>query len=172
MANEAQTPNFWDAMVMQPVLTQAERVMRDKFVDEYLMDFNALAAAIRIGFLRSVANEYATQLMDDPYVQQQIAKKQAELEANPKDAVRRRKRLTEMALYREAHYHGPGSSHAARVSALAKLASIYDMDAPTKIEQKVTHRGGIMVIPAIANLDDWEKAAQASQTKLVEDARV
>lgn len=170
MANE--TPNFWDEMVMQPVLSQAERAMRDKFVDEYLTDFNALAAAIRIGFLRSVAGEYSQQLMDDPYVNKQISKKQAELEANPKEAVRRRKRLTEMALYREAHYHGPGSSHAARVSALAKLVSVYDMDAPTKIEQKITHRGGVMVIPAIANLDDWEKAAQQSQTKLVEDARI
>lgn len=171
MANEAPGPDFWNEMVMQPALSQAEIALRNKFVDEYLTDFDALAAAIRIGFLRSVAEEYAQQLIQDPYVQQQISKRQAELEANPKEAAKRRRRLTEMALYREAHYKGPGSSHAARVSALAKLAAIYDMDAPTRIEKKVTHRGGVMMIPVIASLDEWEKAAQNSQQRLVDEAR-
>lgn len=73
---------------------------------------------------------------------------------------------------REAHYRGPGSSHAARVAALGKLASIRDMDAPTKIKADLSMRGGVMMIPAIANLEDWEKAAQASQSSLQEDAKL
>lgn len=171
MANDTPGQNFWDELVMQPVLSQAEKALRDKFVDEYLLDFDSYAAALRVGFLKSVANEYASQFMEDVYVRQRIMQRQTQTEASPKEATKMRRRLTEMALLREANYRGEGASHSARVSALAKLASIYDMDAPLKTKSEITHRGGVMMIPAIANLDDWEKAAQASQQQLVDEAR-
>lgn len=161
----------WDQLIQQPILTEAERALRDKFVAEYLFDFNPEAAAIRIGFMSSVAGDFAQQLIADPYVARQIADKQRQADSDPKAAKRQRMRTVEMALLREAHYHGGDSSHAARISALAKLAVIYGMDAPTKIEQKVTHRGGVMVIPAIANVQEWQRAAQASQQRLIEEAQ-
>lgn len=41
-------------------------------------------------------------------------------------------------LFREAEYRGYGSSPAARVTALSKLATIYGLDAPIKAETTVT----------------------------------
>lgn len=46
------------------------------------------------------------------------------------------------------------------------------MDAPTKIKSEVALRGGVMMVPGIANLEDWEKAAQASQTQLQEGSNL
>jgi hypothetical protein len=69
-------------------------------------------------------------------------------------------------LMREAHYRGPGSSHAARVAALARLAAIYDLEAPKKTKIDIEHRGGVMRAPGVANLEDWEAAAVASQEAL------
>lgn len=172
MAEPSAVPNFFDDLVMQPLLSEAEKAMRNKFVDEYLLDYDAYAAAVRVGFLSSIAPDYATQLMGDPYVRQRISARQTEQEENPKEAARKRKKLTEAALLREASYHGPGASHGARVSALAKLASIYDMDAAIKTKSEITmHRGGVMMIPAIANLDEWEKAASGSQERLIAEAQ-
>lgn len=152
------------------VLTDREKALRDLFVEHYLVDFNATLAAQRCGFEREFAIEYARKFLEEPYVQQRILQLKfasvdpAKLEAYNKT------RITN-ALLAEAHYRGPGSSHAARVSALAKLAAIHGMETPKKIEATIKHRGGVMAIPAIANIDDWEAAAAASQEQLVKDAK-
>jgi hypothetical protein len=49
--------------------------------------------------------------------------------------------------------------------------SVYGMDAPTRIKQEVEHRGGVMMVPVIASMDDWERTAVASQVALAEAAR-
>lgn len=171
MADNTNEGSLFDALVMQSALSPVEKDLRDKFVTQYLVDYDAWAATIRCGFLRSVAVEYAGQLMQDPYVQRELARKQLEESADPKATAKLKKRQTEAALLREAHYKGVGSSHAARVSALAKLCNIYDMDGATKITANVVHRGGVMLVPAIASVDEWEKAAASSQDKLIQDAR-
>ena len=53
---------------------------------------------------------------------------------------------------------------------VSKLCNIYDMDGATKVKSEVTHKGGVMMVPAIANMEQWEKEAQASQLKLVESS--
>lgn len=164
-------PQYWDASVMQSELSPAEKDLRDRFVDQYLIDMDAIAAAMRIGFMRRVAFTYSQQLMDEPYVLQRITDKQRTAVENPKEAQKSRKADIEASLWREAHYRGPDASHSARVSALAKLCNINDMDGTTKVKSDVTHRGGVMLVPAIASIDDWEKAATASQEKLISEAR-
>ncbi len=74
-----------------------------------------------------------------------------------------------MALMKEAH--NQFNSGAARVAALAKLMSHYGMDAPAKTQNEHLHRGGVMMVPAIADINDWELAATNSQTRLVQEAR-
>ena len=39
-----------------------------------------------------------------------------------------------------------------------------------KVEQTVQHRGGVMMVPGIANIEDWEAQAMASQEKLTHEA--
>lgn len=161
---------YWDPLVMQQELSPAEKQLRDTFVGEYLKDYDAWAAAVRTGYLRTVAHDYAALLMQEPYVQREIERRRALLPENPKDVVRNEQHIVKQRLFQEAHYKGPGSSHSARVSALAKLCNILDMDGTTKVKSEITHKGGVMMVPAIASIDDWEKQAAASQDKLIESS--
>ena len=163
---------FWAEEAMSQNLSAKERELRDKFVEEYLIDFDQTAAAIRIGFSASFAQTYAEKFMTEPYVRKKISDMQTAMAEDEKIEADLDRRRIRAALMREAHYRGPGSSHSARVSALAKLATIRDMDAPTKIKADLSLRGGVMMVPAIANLEEWEKAAQASQTNLQKDSNL
>lgn len=168
----SETGSFWaDGMVDPNSLSKAERELRDRFVIEYLVDFDAYAAAIRIGFSASFASGYAQNFMDEPYVRQRISQMQRE-QGDPKEETDSTKRQIRAALLREAHYRGPGSSHAARVAALAKLMSLYDMDSALKTKNETTLRGGVMEVPAIANVEAWQAAATASQGQLQQDSEV
>lgn len=163
---------FWAEEAMSQNLSAKERELRDKFVEEYLIDFDQTAAAIRIGFSASFAQTYAEKFMTEPYVRKKISDMQTAMAEDEKIEADLDRRRIRAALMREAHYRGPGSSHAARVAALGKLATIRDMDAPTKIKADLSLRGGVMMVPAIANLEEWEKAAQASQTDLQESSNL
>jgi hypothetical protein len=163
---------FWIKEGMAKELSASEKELRDKFVEQYIFDFDRVAAALRIGFLPSFALEWSQKFLDEPYVRLKIAealKAKAEDEAVEDAETKRRIRAS---LLREANYRGAGSSHAARVGALSKLSSLYGMDAPIKTNQEITHRGGVMAVPGIADASAWEDAAQASQTKLRTDSEV
>lgn len=158
---------FWDPLVMQQELSPQEKQLRDNFVTEYLKDCNSWAAAIRAGYVRTVAHEYAALLMQEPYVQREIARRRAEIPDDPKAKRKQRQHDVEELLWELAHYSGPGASHSARVAAAAKLCNIYDMDGTTKVQSEITHKGGVMLVPAIASVEDWEKAAAQAQDALI-----
>lgn len=156
---------------MMPEMSEREKALRDLFVREYLQDYNAYAACLRCGFMRSFAEDYAKKFMAEPYVRQQLQVMQ-HVEGNEADLAQYNRRRIYNALMKEAHYNGPGSSQAARIAALSKLASIEGMDKPVKPEDNPTiHRGGVMRIPDIADVTEWEEVAVSTQTKLVTDAR-
>lgn len=158
---------YWDPLVMQQELTPAEKQLRDAFVTEYLKDLDSWAAAVRVGYLRAVAHDYASLLMQEPYVQREIERRRAEIPANPKEDDKTERHRVRQWLVEEARYKGPGSSHSARVSALTKLCNVLDMDGATKSKVEVTHKGGVMLVPAIASLEDWEKQAAKAQDALI-----
>lgn len=162
------TGDSWTWAMMEPELNEQERALRDLFVDEFLVDYSPLNAARRCGFSNGFAEDWGKKLHSESYVQRQIAAKQA-MDLDPDKLAEYDKKRIRAALMREAHAaYNSGSS---RVAALGRLMSLYGMDAPTKIQSEVEHRGGVMMVPAIASLDDWEKVAMASQQKLSEDAR-
>lgn len=167
-----ETAGFWTQEALSQELSRSERELRDKFVSEYLLDYDQTAAAIRVGFAASFAQTYAEKFMTEPYVRKKITEMQNALAEDEKLEAELDRRRIRAGLMREAHYRGPGSSHAARVAALGKLASIRDMDAPLKVKSDVTHRGGVMMVPGIASLEEWEKAAQASQGDLQKDSNL
>lgn len=150
-------------------MSPREKALRDLFVSEYLIDYDQVKAAQRCGFALQFAIEYGRKFMEEPYVQRRINevrfKKIDERELEDYDKARIR-----TALMAEAHNRGPGSSHSARVSALSKLAALYGMEAPKKIDANVNHRGGVMAVPGIAALDEWEQQASASQDELTRHA--
>lgn len=158
-----------DAIPITDDLNPREKALRDLFVSEYLVDYDAVRACQRCGFVHQFAIDFARKFMEEPYVQQQLnaVKFQNVPEQAMADYDKKRIRTGLMA---EAHYRGPGSSHSGRVAALGKLASLYGMDAPKKSEQTIINRGGVMAVPGIAALDDWEAAASASQDALIKHA--
>lgn len=153
----------------EPEMSVREKALRDCFVAEYLVDYDAVCACLRIGFNNQFAKEFAIKLMAEPYVQKRINEVRFQ-DIPEKDLEAYNKKRIASKLMQEAHYMGPGSSHAARVAALSKLAALNNMEPAKKVDATVNHRGGVMAVPGIAKLDDWEKAASASQDTLVAHA--
>ena len=120
-------------------LTESERQLRDRFVKQYLEDYDQVQAAIRCGFSASYAKDYAARFMAEPYTLNRISEASKEMGAVT-DEDKHRLRIV-ASLYREANYHGHGSSHGGRVSALSQLSKILGIEAPVKTDVKVTGIG-------------------------------
>lgn len=161
------TGGFWDTQVMESGLSSKEQELRDLFVEQYFYDFDPVAAALRVGFLPSVANTYARQFMNEGYVLRQIEKHRTQTPENEDAQMERDQQLVFNTL-RQAAMNGPFAS---RVQAAAKLGSFRGMDAIIKTQNDHLHRGGVMLVPNITDVGEWEKAAQASQQKLVEETQ-
>lgn len=129
MAGEQPGMSFWNDLILQPALSPHEKQLRDRFVNEYLVDYDAWAACVRVGFIKSVAMTYASELMEDPYVRREISRLEKErvvTAADEKGKATMHSQLESWYL-REANYRGPGASHAARISALNSLAKIHKL---------------------------------------------
>ena len=160
-----------DSPIEEPTytLTLSPRAkdLRDRFVTEYMTDYESTAAAIRCGYPHNIAREYGNRLLQDTYVLQQIRIKETTPVKTEEDEEQMKKRIM-TGLLREANYRGPGCSQSARVAALSKLASMHGMDAP--IKQEISTDGnlaGVMVIPGLMTPEQWELAAAAQQEALV-----
>jgi len=158
---------YWDPLLMQQTLSPHEKELRDTFVKEYLKDYNVYDAAIRVGYIKEIAAQYGAQLIQDTYVQREIARLQVIRPTNQKEQDLIDIHMVRQRLWMEGCRTGPGTSHAARVMALSQLKNLLGADGTKKVQKTVTHRGGVMMVPAIANVDEWEKAASKSQDKLI-----
>lgn len=154
---------------MEPELTEREKELRNKFVDEYLVDYNGFKAAQRVGFQAAFAKDYALKFLSESYVAQRI--KAVEHAKTDPVAVEKYNKERVIATLIEV-MTCDWAKHSARVAASAKLAAIYGMDKPVETKNEHTHKGGVLMVPAIANLDDWEAVAKASQAKLAADVRL
>lgn len=146
----------------QAPLQPQEMQLRDAFVEEYLRDNDPLMAVLRLGFSKEVAQDFSHEFMFCGYVQRKIAERQQELFSQDRDQVAEQMFPFIVAgLRKEARYFGPGSAQSARVAAFSKLSSMLGIDAPTKTE--VAHSGGVVMVPGIASLGEWEDIAMTSQ---------
>lgn len=144
-----------------------ERVLRTTFVQEYLFDFDATAAACRCGYsderfglAPSDAELAARKLMAEPVVRRLIKEY----------ALTQAQELTEQQIrflvMREAANHSVTGSPAARQASQKLLVELTKKN-PTGDEGTV--KGGIMAVPArFASDSDWERRALDSQQKLKE----
>jgi phage terminase small subunit len=111
-----------DPRQLEQPLTEQERLLRDHFVAEYLKDFNAYQACIRLGFQASFALEWATRLFNDGYVQRQIQHMTRTRKVNDEEA----KVLLENELLRIAQC----GSDTARVSAIREFNAMKGWSKP------------------------------------------
>lgn len=159
--------NWFKPDVMEGLMSKDDILIRDKFVTEYIVDYDGFNACLRMGFLHSVASTYAEQFLKEGYVQRGIAAAQRQQVRDPSDQLKADRELTLNTL-REAMQRGP---YASRVAAAAKFSAILGLDAPIKTQNEHMHRGGVMRVPEIANVEDWEAEAVSSQEKLVEETQ-
>lgn len=127
MPSEPTGMRFWDERVLQPALSPTERELRDRFVEQYLIDYSPYGACLRVGFVKSVAIQYSAELMDDPYVARQIAIRERAKAANPEVEKLERARMVEALLIKEATNTSGEAKHSARVTALGLLAKMYKL---------------------------------------------
>lgn len=153
--------------------TADERALRDLFCIEFLVDFDQIKAAQRCGFNLQFAIEYARKFMEEPYVIQRINQLQRLQPRDEEEMLKYNKRRVVEQMLREAHYDGPGSSQAARVAALKALADMWGMGSAAQARAGAGGgaglAGGVMVVPEIANVDDWENQATQNQRALRND---
>ncbi len=114
-------------------LTKQEKALRQRFVAEYLADYDSVGAAIRLGYQEAFAQQYAKQFLTEPYTLKLIREKEAEFGILTEDDQHRKKIVA--GLYREAHSRF--NSGSARVAALTQLAKIIGIEAPVKTQQEV-----------------------------------
>lgn len=152
----------WAEGIIVEDLSPEEKNVRDVFVRQYLYDYDSRAAVVRVGFSANYAEYYAEKFMSEPYVLRRILdqeQRQSHIEVTKKA-----KALVIRRLHEQANYKGPGASHAARITALSKLAQLYDMEPEKKFD--VSASSGVMVVPAMQSPKDWGEVAKDSQTKL------
>jgi phage terminase small subunit len=113
-------------------LTNAEKALRDRFVEEYVIDFSSQNAATRIGYSADYAYDMARKFMLEPYVLQKIKEVKARAGLIT-DLDQHRVRLQEM-LYTEAQI---GRN---KVAAINSLKDMLGLNAPTKQSVTVTSK--------------------------------
>jgi phage terminase small subunit len=113
-------------------LTNAEKALRDRFVNEYVVDFSAQNAATRIGYSADYAYDMARKFMQEPYVLQKIKEAKAE-SGMLTDTDEHKRRIQEM-LYTEAAI---GRN---KVAALNSLKDLLGLNAPTTQRVEVTNK--------------------------------
>ena len=162
--------------VYAPVLSLSEMALRDRFVVEYLVDYDGLKAAIRIGYSYSFAKQFSTQFLNEPYVLNKIKQGEVSPEIEFDEGDQRKKIV--VALWREANNLGAGSSQSARVAALSKLSAFYGMDAPVKSVRELTGKdgapigAGVFVVPGLVTAEEWAKQAELQQSDLIKPDKV
>lgn len=148
--------------------TAREKALRDYFVEQYLIDYNAQSAAVRVGYNKSMAKEFAAKFMAEPYVLREIQRREGVVDpTKPDDKEAARKKIM-AGLLREANFFGPGSSQAARVAALSKLAQLHEMEPKFKqVEEDDDKLKGVIVIPGLMTEEQWMEVAAKQQDSLV-----
>jgi len=127
----AQVINFADFLDHEP--TPQQKALWDKFIVEYMKDFNPLEACLRIGFNLTFAQEYSRIFMGQPYVQQKIMERKLE-PIDEKGHIDKVKSLIEATLM-ECMQNG---QPATRVVAAKTLAGIHGLDqAPDRSNEEL-----------------------------------
>lgn len=145
-------------------MTPAERLLRERFANEYIMDFDATAAARRVGFTGPSAVEAGRKLMEEVVTNRLIAERIRAYDPAKDISLGR----VIAGLVEEATSKGVGTSHSARVAAWMGIAKVVGMGEANKSETNV-NLGGVMVVPPTPSIEEWEKMAVDSQAKLKAD---
>lgn len=160
----------WTWATMEPEPTDDERKLYDLFVQQYLLDGSTTLAASRCGFQAGFAEEWGKELFRKSYVQRQIvALGQLRKQDTQQDA--EYDHSMSISVLRSIATN-PMARESARVAAVRQIAAMRGFNAPIKTQNDDGARGGLVFLPGVISLDEWEAEARASQDALAEASRV
>jgi hypothetical protein len=169
MASNDPGVDSWTWAAMEPDPSASEKELLDRFCIEMLVDGDPVRAASRCGFQAGFAEEYGKTFYAKSYVQRRL---RALREEQPADEVLEENYLRRAAIRRcydvLTNKYSKGSDV---VRASAQLDNMFGWSATARRATANTLQSGVMVIP-LATMDEWEAAAQASQSKLIEESKV
>lgn len=111
-------------------LNDNEVRVRELFITQYMREFDAVEAALRMGYGHELCKSVAAQFMQDAYVLNRIEQERDKLGIS--DENEEHKRRIVAGLYREAN--NKKNSGGARVSAWTQLSKILGLEAPVKTD--------------------------------------
>lgn len=111
-------PANLDERMFEWDLDEAQKMLRDQFVDEYLKDYDPFRAAIRCKFSGPFAVEWSKRFMLEGYVQRRIM----EITRKQRDLSDEEERLAHMENMRALSYNADTSS--ARIAAGKEFAEM------------------------------------------------
>ncbi len=163
----------WDAPEPAeiPDLTDTEIALRRMFVKEYYVDHNWTNAAIRCGFLRENAEIYARRFRNEPFVQNLMKEHLKTLTLDNEEYAAELERNVINTLARESNNFGAGATAVSRINAATNLGKLMNMEPDKNVNLNQQVSGGVMMVPAIADVTDWENVASESQQQLVTDTQ-
>jgi hypothetical protein len=143
----------------------ARATLEEKFIAEFLIDRDPIAAALRAGVARVTVKSQTRKWLRDPSVIARIDAETMKLKAE--DMIKPQWVIAKFQEVASSRFSSPS----AKTSALRELASIAKMyPEKGKGEQDDTPRG-VVLVPADASLENWEKAALKQQKALKSDVR-
>lgn len=155
-----------DSAFAQQGLSDNDILLRKEFAKLFCDTHNAITACKELGLALPYVEDWARTFMGCAVTRSFIKEEQAyrATEEGLKDA--HAEVYTQLRAL--GNYIGPGTSHSARVTAWVQYGKFLGMDQPTKTEAEVVHKGGVMLVPALTNPDEWSQLAALSQTALKE----
>jgi hypothetical protein len=111
-----------------PTLADHEIRLREKFISQYVLDFDQYQAALRIGYQSTTALQMAQTFMQCGYVSARLEEERARLGICTEIEIHRHRIVS--GLYRVANSKKVTAS--AQVSAFAQLSKILGLEAPAK----------------------------------------
>lgn len=134
----------------------------DRFVEQYLIDRDPFAAALRAGVPRATVKVTVRKWMADQKVIDKINAKTADLD--PNKMISPQWVIAKFQEVASSRY----SSFSAKNTALRELASIAKMY-PSKEKEIDDRPHGVVILPGDADLGTWEQAAMKQQKALKEN---
>lgn len=163
------TERFCEVEVIDPCVDTNyplhTKLTLETFARQYIVDFNQKRAALRMGYTELLAGTQGHKLFWHPYTQAYLVALIRGLEEHT--IVGRNDVLA--GLLREAHAYGGDSSSMTRIAAWKEIAKILGMYvAKIEISQ---NSSGVMEVPLVRDVNEWEQIASVSQGLLMEAAK-
>ena len=137
----------------------------EEFARQFLVDFSQTRTAVRMGYSKDHAANIGNAIFWHPYTQSYLVKLIREVEEHT--IVCRNEVLA--GLLREAHNFNVDANSASRIKAWTEIGKILGMYVQ-RVELSA-NSSGVMEVPMVADANQWETFAQASQGKLMEAVR-